>query len=103
MLNTTEIRRMNFEAIFAQVNSLRFAAWGAVMRYGPGTTREIADRSGLDLLTLRPRITELLALGFVELVGRAGREGIYKGRNYAEARQWHESQQEQQLDLKIRA
>lgn len=103
MLTTDEIRRMNFESVFAQVHRLRFAAWGAIMLHGPGTTREIAERSGMDILTLRPRITELLALGFVELIGRSGREGIYKGRNYEEARQWHEAQSEQQLEMKLGA
>lgn len=50
------------------------AAW---LEHGPGTTRQVADRSGISLLTLRPRTTDLGDIGMVKLIGRSGTEGIY--------------------------
>lgn len=57
-------------------------AWQA---HGPGTTRQIAQRSGISLLTLRPRTTDLCKLGLVALADRSGNEGIYTARSRAEA------------------
>jgi hypothetical protein len=63
-------------------------AWQA---YGPGTTREVARLSGIPLLTLRPRTTDLHKLGLVELTGahkgRGTNEGVYSyvERDQAEA------------------
>lgn len=58
------------------------AAW---QQHGPGTTRQVAERSGLSLLTLRPRTTDLYKLGLVELTDQAGNEGVYEYRHSAEA------------------
>ena len=52
-------------------------AW---QQHGPGTTREVAQRSGISLLTLRPRTTDLYKLGLVELDGPGGDGGIYSAR-----------------------
>ena len=49
--------------------------------HGPGTTRQVAQRSGIDLLTLRPATTALCKLGLVELDAKAppvDREGTYR-------------------------
>jgi hypothetical protein len=66
-------------------------AWAA---HGPGTTREIAQKAGISILTLRPRTTDLYKLGLVELAGGKGTEGgIYAhvSREAAEAsRAWQE-------------
>lgn len=53
--------------------------------HGPGTTRAIAQKSGISLLTFRPRTTDLYKLGLVELAGREGNEGIYTARTREEA------------------
>lgn len=45
------------------------AAWQA---HGPCTTEDLAQRSGLSILTLRPRTTELVQLGFVVLLDWRG-------------------------------
>jgi hypothetical protein len=42
-----------------------YQAW---QQHGPGTTREVATRSGIDILTFRPRTTDLVDLGLVRLV-----------------------------------
>jgi hypothetical protein len=67
-----------------------YAAW---LAHGPGTTRAVAARSGRDLLTLRPRTTDLYQLGLVVLVGRTGSggrssEGIYAARTQADWEAW---------------
>lgn len=91
-MKTIDIKRANFEEIFGQINELRFVVWVALKMYGPGTTREVARASNMDILTFRPRVTELCQLGFAYLVGRAGKDGVYAARNYEEARAWHEEQ-----------
>lgn len=49
----------------------------AYLEHGPGTTRQLSEKSGISLLTLRPRTTDLYQLGLVECTGRTGSEGIY--------------------------
>lgn len=53
--------------------------------FGPATTRQLAARTGIDLLTVRPRITELVQCGLVVLVDRTSsivnrksHEGLYR-------------------------
>lgn len=53
-------------------------AWHA---HGPGTTREIAQKSGISLLTFRPRTSDLYKLGLVALVDKEGSSGIYAYRD----------------------
>jgi hypothetical protein len=63
----------------------RYKVWTAFRHHGPGTTREVATRSGTDLLNLRPRATELYQLGFLAVAGE-GNEGIYTALGYDQAR-----------------
>jgi hypothetical protein len=44
---------------------MRKACYEAWVVYGPGTTREVAAKAGIDLLTFRPRSTELLQVGLL--------------------------------------
>ena len=97
-MTPVDIRNENFEAIFGRLTEMRFQAWVALKMYGPGTTREIAGAAGMDILTLRPRVTELCDLGFAYLAGRAGRAGVYAARNYEEARA---SGGDRQLEMSI--
>ena len=75
----------------------------AVQKHGPGTTRELAGRSGLSLLTLRPRVTELHKAFLVELTGKKHGEGIYRARTWEEAERLYREAciqtPEQQADL----
>lgn len=50
------------------------AAW---LEHGPGTTRQVSEKSGISLLTFRPRTTDLYQLGLIECVGGSGKEGVY--------------------------
>lgn len=82
-----DYRNATFQDILRQVIHLRLSVWDALAHYGPCTTRELAKECGLDLLTVRPRVTELVQLGFAECVNedKAGHEGIYKALTTAEA------------------
>jgi hypothetical protein len=57
--------------------------------HGPGTTREVAERSGISLLTFRPRTTDLYHLGLIECNDCKGNAGVYAfvSEELAEARQ----------------
>jgi hypothetical protein len=46
--------------------------------HGPGTTAELAAKSGMSILSLRPRTTELLQAGLLVLAGFRKHEGIYR-------------------------
>jgi predicted transcriptional regulator len=64
-----DYRNETFEQLLARglVNE-RLAVYQAFQKHGPGTTREVARKSGIDILNLRPRATELYQLGFLKLV-----------------------------------
>lgn len=57
-------------------------AWQA---HGPGTTRQVAQLSGISILTFRPRTTDLHKLGLVILVSHENSEGIYAHRTREDA------------------
>jgi hypothetical protein len=40
----------------------------AFVHYGPGTTWQVSQKAGMSILTFRPRTTELLQMGFVEVM-----------------------------------
>lgn len=55
----------------------------------PLTTDAIAQRAGLPLLTVRPRVTELCQVGLAEFVDRDGHHGRYRAVNLREACRHH--------------
>ncbi len=61
-----DYRNANWQDIRDSVSGLREAVWRAFAEWGPGTTRCISQKSGIDILTLRPRATELYQLGFLK-------------------------------------
>jgi hypothetical protein len=67
------------------LDATRLLVYRAFQLHGASTTRELSRKCGIDLLTLRPRTTELCYAGLVELVdaGSAshesiGHEGVYR-------------------------
>ena len=83
--NPGEIRNDNWQALRERVSGLRGEVHAALLQAGPCTTRELAAKAGLSILTVRPRVTELVELGFAECTGRAAGEGIYRALTHAEA------------------
>lgn len=85
-----DYRNDTWESLQERLTALRLAALHAWREHGPGTTREVARRAGMDILTFRPRTTELHQLGYVvlqqgESEGR-GTEGVYSALSDGEAR-----------------
>lgn len=126
-MKAIDYRNVTWDQIQDSIVGWRLRVLTAWREFGPATTRELADRSGIDILTLRPRTTELLDMGFMELVDleaaedrvnmpvqdrmevseerRGQREGVYRARTPEAARHWLECQRHapQQLDLTLRA
>lgn len=77
-----DYRNTTWELVRAQLLGRRLAVYGELARLGPCTTRQLAQLSGMEILAVRPRITELLQLGFADMVQPAdpqhpGKEGVY--------------------------
>lgn len=79
-MNPVDFRNATWEEIRGKLKGLRAQAYEAFCFYGPGTTREVAELSGMSLLTLRPRATELLELVYLEVIDSQGHEGVYQAR-----------------------
>ena len=76
----TDISCQNFAEMRSHLGECRERIYRAWLRFGPCTTKELSGLSGENLLTLRPRTTELLQVGALELVGADGANGIYTAR-----------------------
>lgn len=83
-----DIRNHNWITIRAQLAGRLQEVYDAWITHGPGTTRELAEQSGIDILNLRPRTTDLLGLGLVEMVGSQDGHGIYKARTQTQWEHW---------------
>lgn len=79
-MKATDFRDLQYEDLLGIIQGLRRKTYESWLLYGPGTTREIAAAANMELLTFRPRTTELMEVGLVELVPdqKAGHEGIYQ-------------------------
>ena len=77
-LDTEELKRDNWRSMRPQLPEMLIRCYEAWKVHGPGSTKDIAAHSGIPLLTLRPRTTQLYKLGYVRLVGRLNRDGIYR-------------------------
>ncbi len=98
-----DFRNITWESLQEQLTGRRLQVLAAWRLHGPATTRELSERSGIDILTLRPRTTELLDLGFLMLVSVDERrpvrqhEGVYRARSTEEATRWLEWKRSQPL------
>lgn len=75
-----DYRNDTWDRLRALVTSNRarvYDAWLALRELGPSTTVEASTHSGISLLSFRPRTTELLQLGLIELTGGRNGEGLY--------------------------
>ena len=102
-MNPIDYRTASWESIKERLSGLRQKVYEALQASGPCTTRQLAQASGIDILTVRPRITELVELGFAECVGGKANEGTYAARSIFNAQQQFQFKQRQaknpQLDL----
>lgn len=86
-----DFRNETFKQLEERLNPIRMAVYNAWLEHGPGTTRQVADRSGIDLLTLRPRTTELYQMGLVvpHEIQDQRPEGVYRVRPLGDWPAWH--------------
>ena len=102
-----DYRNATFADIQQRLEGTRRIVYDALRTLGPQTTRNLARLAQIDILTVRPRVTELIELGLVELAptdGARTKEGIYRALSAAEARQvfdtrWQQATKEEQLAL----
>lgn len=74
-MNPIDYRTATFDLIKDNLAGKRRMVYDALRTLGPQTTRDLAALARLDILTVRPRVTELIDLGLVELVpGGSGLE-----------------------------
>lgn len=101
---THEAREAAWERVRGVICGLREDVWVWLHAYGPATTAEMAAGLERPLLTVRPRVSELVAMGFVECTHRRDHEGVYQARTMQQARaEWElVLGSEAQLDLKLR-
>jgi predicted transcriptional regulator len=95
-MKPTDIRDQSFDTLRATLDDRRSLVLRQLAVHGPCTTRELATNAALDILSVRPRVTELLQLGLVILDGRERGEGIYRVATQGEWEAWHDEQMEQQ-------
>lgn len=82
-----DYRNATWSDIQGTLQGKRLEVLSAWREHGPGTTREVAERAGMDLLTFRPRTTELVQIGLVVVMDEdaGGHEGVYRGLSDEEA------------------
>lgn len=89
-LDPATIKRDSWLARRAKLDGLRLRVWQglALAKCNLGravTTRELARLLGLSILAVRPRVTELVDLGFARCTGKQGHEGTYESVGLKEA------------------
>ena len=113
-MNPGDYRNLTFSEIEGRLTGLRETVWRGLIQHGPCTTAALAQATCISILTVRPRVTELVQLGLAELDespehhgGANGHEGVYRAIPLVEAADRHERERGrhvcQQLDLRIRA
>lgn len=99
-----------FAELKSRLDGLRADVHRAWLAHGPGTTRDVAAKAQIDILTFRPRSTELYQLGLLELtagadgaqpIGSRPHEGIYRARTIAEWEQWFQGRKNPQTQLQL--
>lgn len=98
-----DFRNETWDQIQGRLEGLRRQVYRALDEAGPCTTRELAARSGIDLLNVRPRVTELVTLGLVELANPepGGGEGIYRAVPVLIARAQFQKRKEQAMEAQM--
>ncbi len=94
-MKPVDFRNETFRDLQGRISGQRELVLRAWEKHGPGTTAQLAERSGISILNVRPRTTELIELGFVMLAEEqpAKGEGIYRARTYSELMHWFAAHQ----------
>lgn len=91
-----DFRNATFAELQERLTGQRAAVLVAWREHGPATTEDCAARSGISILSFRPRTTELFQLGFIVLDERAPgtHAGRYRALTSEEWRTWFVQQQQ---------
>lgn len=81
----TDIRDENWRSLRGHVGARLHLVHAALLAHGPLTTAELAARMGKSVLSVRPRVTDLVTFGLARCVGRNGRDGVYRAVNWHDA------------------
>lgn len=103
-MKPVDLRNEAFEAIRKRLADDRLAVYLALQQHGGCTTRTLARLMERDILSVRPRVSELVDLGAVELYDRHGHEGVYCARTEPEWALWVEARRTEhaeQMLLKV--
>lgn len=101
-MNSTDSRDLTWQEIQGSLHGAREQIHSWLLKQGPATTTQISEALRMNLLAVRPRVSELCAWGFAECVGRGHREGIYSAITTGEAHRRHEaSRSEAQTNFKF--
>ena len=92
-MRAVDVRNETWAEVCRRVTGLRQRVYGVLLREGPMTTRELAAASGIDILTVRPRVTELMEIGLVKIRGKRRCEGMYEAVALNEAKEDYETRQ----------
>ncbi len=74
-----DVRDLSWSQKRRLVSGDRLRVYLGLLQYGPATTRELARKLGMDVLGVRPRVTELCYLELARMARRRGTEGVYVG------------------------
>jgi len=87
-MSPIDYRNITWDGIQNKIAGNRLAVLAALREHGPCTTRALAAAMHWDILHVRPRVTELLQLGFAECLDLSGHEGTYRAFTDLEAFQF---------------
>lgn len=97
---THQTRRLAYDQVKPKVTQLQAQVLAYLKRYGPLTTRNTATAMGVSILTVRPRMTELLQAGLVRAIGRNHDGALYEAIPEEEVKAiWEQEQKSDQLEL----
>jgi hypothetical protein len=103
-----DFRNATFAGLQEEISAMRQSVWDAWIRFGPGTTRQVSQQCGIDILSFRPRSTELFQLGVLELVEHPGHlvnvdahEGVYRARSVSEWEAWFNAHRDREVSGQI--
>ena len=81
-VKTTDFRNTAFNEIKAMLSGKRAEVYRGLCLHGPCTTEELARKMALNILSVRPRVTELCQLGLAGLANAQSwrsKHGTYLG------------------------
>ena len=64
-MKPVDYRNATWAEIQRNLSGMKRRVYEAWLRHGPGTTADVAVKSGISILTFRPRTTDLFQMGLV--------------------------------------